>query len=75
MLAIVHLIYKDQSENCFEFRNNEPQDMSPMLQIVCRGALWESLAVRVVAYNEDGLEIYSHEKNSEYELTRKMFRG
>lgn len=92
MKANVHLIYKDGFEACFDYNDDKPQDkVDDVLLTVCYGCLMASCAVRVVAYNEEGLEICSYEKSTElamiekriikkrvqdpFALTKKMFKG
>ena len=63
MKATIFLIYDDDSEVCFEFSCDAPEnDAHATLLMVCRGTLMASMAVRVVAYNEEGFDICSYVK-------------
>lgn len=61
MKATIFLIYDDDSEVCFEFSCDAPEnDALATLLMVCRGTLMASMACRIVAYNEDGFDICSY---------------
>ncbi len=63
MKANVFLTYPDDSEDNFEFYCDDYEKVAlATLLMVCRGALMASMAVRCVAYNEDGCEICCYYK-------------
>ena len=61
MKATIFLTYRDDSEVCFTFECEEEQSHAlATLMMVCRGTLMASSANRIVAYNEEGFDIFSY---------------
>lgn len=61
MKATIFLTYGDDSEVCFEFSCDAPENAAyGTLLMVCRGTLMASMACKIVAYNEDGFDICSY---------------
>lgn len=63
MKATVFLTYQDDSEVCFTYDCEEPNNKAlATLMMVCRGTLMASNANKIAAYDEEGFDLVSYYK-------------
>lgn len=63
MKATIFMTYSDDSEVCFEFSCDAPDnDALALLMMVVRGTLMASMANKICAYDEDDFDICAYYK-------------